>query len=161
MPRVFFGPFWAKMLDGLFGAGIRAIGFDIIFAYNANAFRIDHDTHFLQALARYRERIVLARSAEIDVALPYAIALDPDGESGSIAHTEILPDKDLVYRRYGRIVPGADESELSLAAGRASNAPISTAFPTICRSARNIRLRRCRPIPSSISCVAPPLIRQY
>lgn len=128
LPRVFFGPYWAKMLDGLFAAGAGSVGFDIIFAYNANAFRIDHDTIFLQALARYRDRIVFARSADIDVALPYSIALDLDGEAGSIAQAEMVADRDLVYRRTSRLAPGGAETDLSLAAAVLARAGIDD-FP--------------------------------
>lgn len=129
IPRVFFGPFWAKMLDGLFDAGARAVGFDIIFAYNANAFRIDHDARFLQALARYRDRVVLARSSDIDVALPYAIALDPDGDSERIAYTEIVPDSDLVYRRASKFVGGDGVSRKTLVPAVLERAGIN-AFPS-------------------------------
>ena len=37
-PRVLFGPVWAKLIDGLVNAQVKAIGFDIIFSYSANRF---------------------------------------------------------------------------------------------------------------------------
>ena len=37
-PRVLFGPIWAKLIEGLAKARVKAIGFDIIFSYSANRF---------------------------------------------------------------------------------------------------------------------------
>src|SRR5262245_25190099 len=54
-PRVLFGPFWAKLIDGLAKADVRAIGFDIIFGYSANRFPAldaQYDREFYDALAR-------------------------------------------------------------------------------------------------------------
>jgi adenylate cyclase len=107
-PRVFFAPFWAKLIDGLAGSGATAIGFDIIFNYSASRFpaldaQYDHD--FLEALARHRGRLVLARSAGLALAPPIEAAiydLDTDMERdqpAAVAFVELDPDGDGVQRR--------------------------------------------------------------
>jgi adenylate cyclase len=107
-PRAFFSPFWAKLIDGLAGSGARAIGFDIIFNYSANRFpaldaQYDHD--FLDALARHRDRLVLARSAGLALAPPIEAAVyDLDTDAGkdqpaAVAFVELIPDGDAVQRR--------------------------------------------------------------
>src|SRR5438132_6384685 len=61
-PRVLFGPFWAKLIDGLAEAGVKAIGFDIIFSYSANRFPpldAQYDLGCYVALARHHDRIDL------------------------------------------------------------------------------------------------------
>ncbi len=109
-PRVFFAPFWAKLIDGLAWSGVRAIGFDIIFNYSANRFpaldaQYDHD--FLDALARHRDRLVLARSAGLALAPAIEAAvydLDRDAERdqpAAVAFVELVPDGDGVQRRVG------------------------------------------------------------
>src|SRR4029077_9847100 len=107
-PRVFFAPFWARIIDGLAASGVRAIGFDIIFNYSANRFpaldaRYDHD--FLDALARHHNRLVLARSAGLALAPPIEAAVyDLDTDAGkdqpaAVAFVELIPDGDAVQRR--------------------------------------------------------------
>src|SRR5215475_3712621 len=109
-PRVFFAPFWARMIDGLAASGVRAIGFDIIFNFSTNRFpaldaRYDHD--FLDALARHHNRLVLARSAGRALAPPIEAAvydLDRDAEKDqptAVAFVELVPDSDGVQRRVG------------------------------------------------------------
>src|SRR5439155_3990550 len=108
IPRVFFGPIWARLIEGLAEVGVKAIGFDIIFNYSANRFpaldsRYDHD--FLEALARHHDRLVLARSAGRDLAPPVEAAVyDLDGDAGNelpaaVAFVELVPDDDGVQRR--------------------------------------------------------------
>ncbi len=107
-PRVFFAPFWAKLIDGLAGSGVKAIGFDIIFNYSANHFPgldAQYDRDFLDALARHRDRLVLARSAGLALAPPIEAAvydLDTDTERdqpAAVAFVELVPDEDGVQRR--------------------------------------------------------------
>jgi adenylate cyclase len=109
-PRVFFAPFWAKLIDGLARGGVRAIGFDIIFNYSANRFPgldAQYDHEFLDALARHRDRLVLARSAGLALAPPIEAAvydLDTDAERdqpAAVAFVELVPDGDGVQRRVG------------------------------------------------------------
>ena len=108
-PRAFFfAPFWAKLIDGLAEAGVKAIGFDIIFNYSASRFpaldaRYDH--YFLEALARHHDRLVLARSAGLALAQPVEAAVfDFDADIGkdqptAVAFVELVPDSDGVQRR--------------------------------------------------------------
>lgn len=107
-PRALFGPVWAKLIDGLAEAGVKAIGFDIIFSYSANRFpALDphYDRGFYDALARHHERLVLARSAGLPVAAPVEAAvydLDEDAgkdEPSAVAFAELIPDGDGVQRR--------------------------------------------------------------
>jgi class 3 adenylate cyclase len=107
-PRVLFGPFWAKLIDGLAEAQVKAIGFDIIFSYSANRFPAldaQYDRGFYDALARHHDRLVLARSARQPVAAPVEAAVyDLDGDAGNdepaaIAFAELNPDSDGVQRR--------------------------------------------------------------
>jgi class 3 adenylate cyclase/CHASE2 domain-containing sensor protein len=109
-PRVLFGPFWAKLIDGLAEARVKAIGFDIIFSYSANRFPAldaQYDRGFYDALARHHDRLVLARSAGQPVVAPVEAAVyDLDGDAGNdepaaIAFAELNPDSDGVQRRVG------------------------------------------------------------
>ena len=109
-PRVLFGPFWAKLIDGLAEAEVKAIGFDIIFSYSANRFPAldaQYDRGFYDALARHHDRLVLARSARQPVAAPVEAAVyDIDGDAGNdepaaIAFAELNSDSDGVQRRVG------------------------------------------------------------
>lgn len=107
-PRVLFGPFWAKLIEGLAKAKVKAIGFDIIFSYSANRFPAldaQYDREFYDALARHHDRLVLARSARQPVAAPVEAAVyDVDGDAGNdepaaIAFAELNSDSDGVQRR--------------------------------------------------------------
>jgi class 3 adenylate cyclase len=107
-PRVLFGPFWAKLIDGLAKTQVKAIGFDIIFSYSANRFPAldaQYDRGFYDALARHHDRLVLARSARQPVAPPVEAAVyDLDGDAGNdepaaIAFAELNSDSDGVQRR--------------------------------------------------------------
>jgi adenylate cyclase len=106
-PRVFFGPVWGKMVEGLNEADARAIGFDIIFAYSANrfpGFEGQYDQRFLKALAAARSRVVLARSGWAYPAPEFVGAVfDPVAdagkeEPGAIGYAELTPDSDGVQR---------------------------------------------------------------
>ncbi len=108
IPRAFFAPVWAKLIDGLADAGVKAIGFDIIFNYSANRFpALDphYDREFLNALARHHDRLVLARSAGLALAPPIEAAVyDLDSDAGkdlpaAVAFVELVPDADGVQRR--------------------------------------------------------------
>jgi adenylate cyclase len=109
LPRVFFSPAWAKLVDALDEARARAIGFDIIFSYSANRFPGfeggQYDRDFLAALARARDKVVLARSGRTYPAQPFFYAVfDPVADSGrdepaAIAYAELSPDPDGIYRR--------------------------------------------------------------
>jgi adenylate cyclase len=107
-PRVFLGPYWAKVIEGLNQNGVRAVGFDLIFEYSANQFQGfegHYDAGFLDALSRYRQKIVLARSARAYPAPAFAAAvtdLEADAgkeDPGALAFVELIPDSDGVNRR--------------------------------------------------------------
>ncbi|HJU15366.1 MAG TPA: adenylate/guanylate cyclase domain-containing protein [Stellaceae bacterium] len=106
LPRTFLGPVWARLLDGLMASGVRAVGFDIIFAYSANRLpgsNGQYDKPFLTALARARDRVVLARSASAMPAPPFfAAVLDPGADA------ELIADPDGIARRVSASVATAD-----------------------------------------------------
>jgi adenylate cyclase len=125
-PRVLFGPFWAKLIDGLAEGQVKAIGFDIIFSYSANRFPAldaQYDREFYDALARHHDRLVLARSARQPVAAPVEAAVyDLDGDAGNdepaaIAFAELNPDSDGVQRRVGPHLRALDGHLLPTFAG--------------------------------------------
>jgi adenylate cyclase len=120
-PRVFFGPFWAKLIDGLVENGAKAIGFDIIFTYSANRFpalAAQYDRGFYDALARHHDRLVLTRSAGLRLAPPIEAAVyDIDQDAGrdepaAIAFAELVPDSDGVQRRVTSTLTTADGQPL-------------------------------------------------
>lgn len=96
-PRTFLAPIWASLLDAAFNGGARAVGFDILFGYSANRFKSDFDAPFLNRLNKYRDRIVVARSASTLPAQPFLASLrnDPD----ALGMTELNVDADGTYRR--------------------------------------------------------------
>ena len=118
LPRVFFGPAWARLLDATFADGARAVGFDILFAYSANRVRPDYDRSFLAALARYHARVVLARDAATLPADPFLFAVGAPDDPQALGRIELAPDADGVYRRVNAALPaiGVPASQPSLAA---------------------------------------------
>lgn len=116
-PRVFLSPFWAKLVNGLSGSGVKAIGFDVIFAYSANrfpGFDAAQDQGFLAALHQARDRVVLARSAQMAPAFTFVAAVyDPAADAGKpdpggVAYIELIPDSDGVQRRMAPNLETAD-----------------------------------------------------
>ncbi len=106
LPRVFLGPVWAELVNGLAAAEVAAIGFDAIFEFSADRF-FEHigaragnfdgqyDRSFRVALSRAQERIVLARSAQ---ALPSSAFWGAVGGKEALALAELVPDGDGVQR---------------------------------------------------------------
>jgi class 3 adenylate cyclase/CHASE2 domain-containing sensor protein len=126
MPRVFLSPVWARLLSALHDADARAIGFDIIFNFSANrfpGFEGQYDRDFLTALARSRDRVVLARSAGSYPAAPFVAAVfDPKGDAGksdpsAIGYAELTPDPDGVFRHAAAAIAAADGTRLPTLAG--------------------------------------------
>ena len=122
LPRVFLSPAWATVLNGLTDVDARAIGFDIIFSYSANRFpglTGQYDRDFLAALARARDRVVLARSARSYPAPPFVGAVfDPIAdagkeEPGAVGYAELSPDSDGVFRRLTPQVETKDGQRLT------------------------------------------------
>ena len=145
-PRVLFGPFWAKLIDGLANSGVKAIGFDVIFSYSANRFpalNAQYDRGFYDALARHHSRLVLARSAGLPVAAPIEAAVyDPNEDAGkdeptAIAFAELTPDSDGVQRRAtanlraadGHLLPTLSAALLARAQAPAMPEPLLLAPP--------------------------------
>ena len=133
-PRALFAPVWAKLVGGLAKSDVKAIGFDIIFAYSANRFSgVDaaHDQPFLAALHEARDRVVLARTAKLAPAFPFIAAVfDPATDGGKrdpagLAYVELSPDADGVQRRVasalrttgGKTLPGMAAALLARAKG--------------------------------------------
>ncbi len=108
LPRTFLAPYWALLLDSLAAAGARSVGFDLIFEYSPNLFRADFDQPFLRALSEHSERLVLGRSAQTTVAMPYYFAL---GDDEALALVEMAPDGDGVFRRLVSHFPDEDGVE--------------------------------------------------
>ena len=139
VPRVFFSPYFAKLLDGLMDGGATAVGFDVIFGYAASRFvAIDpkYDDALLASLARYRDRVVLARTATTPVAAPYVAALfDANRDAGreepaAIAYSELVPSEDGVQRWVHSQYAASDGASLRTLASRLSeigNGPASAA----------------------------------
>ena len=96
LPRAFMAPKWAELIESVLGAGARAIGFDVIFAYSANRFRSDNfDKPFMEALVKHGSQLVLARSVRTPIVETFDVLL----EDGSTGFSEITHDGDGVYRR--------------------------------------------------------------
>lgn len=125
-PRVLMGPIWAAVMDDVFQAGARAVGFDLLFSYSANEFSQNFDAPFLAALDRHRQRIVLARSGATLPALPFLAALRND--PGALGTAEITADPDGRHRhvrgRYEAVGGGAVASLAGALLLRAKAPPI-------------------------------------
>lgn len=122
LPRVFLGPKFAGMLDAVFTAGARAVGFDIIFAYDTTQFDPNWDARFRDALRRHADRVVLGRSARRAPVTPVRLQVRDD----AVGFLELPRDEDGVNRRVpaslttsdGEMVP----SFVSLMVARAGGA---------------------------------------
>jgi adenylate cyclase len=96
-PRVMLAPVWAKIVDALFKAKIQEVGFDLIFAYDANQFpgiAPDFNAPFLKVLHEHQDRIALARSDQPPVR-SFVMAA---GGNDALGLAEITPDSDGRYR---------------------------------------------------------------
>lgn len=127
VPRVLLGPYFAQLLDGLFRADTKAVGFDVIFAYAASRFEAidrNYDAPLLAALAKYRDRVVLARTVYTQVADPMVAAIfDSDRDAGreepsAISYSELFPDGDGVQRWFSSQYEAEDGSKLPTLAAR-------------------------------------------
>jgi class 3 adenylate cyclase/CHASE2 domain-containing sensor protein len=84
LPRALFQPIWARLIDGLLDAGARRVAFDLVFAYSGADFKVgsftlpDYDRSLIDALARARDRVVLARFPGVP---PAAVFLEAVGRS--------------------------------------------------------------------------------
>ena len=116
-PRALFGPVWGELIESLGQAGAKAIAFDFLLSYSANALQPGHDRGMLAALSRWRERIVLGRSAGALPAQPYlaALRLDP----AALALLEMEADPDGAVRRLHATRAGDDAERLPTLAAAA------------------------------------------
>ncbi len=128
-PRVFFGPYYADLVEGLFKGGAKAVGFDIIFSYSATRFAAiepSYDDALLASLSRHRDRVVLARTATTPVAEPFGAAVfDAKRDAGheeplAIAYSELVPSEDGVQRWIYSHYTAADGTRLPTLAARLS-----------------------------------------
>jgi class 3 adenylate cyclase/CHASE2 domain-containing sensor protein len=110
LPRALFQPIWARLIDGLLDAGARRVAFDLVFAYSGVDFKVgsftlpDYDRSLIDALARARDRVVLARFPGVPPAAVFLEAVGPsrvgvldlqvesDGRVRSTAPLIRLPD---------------------------------------------------------------------
>jgi class 3 adenylate cyclase/CHASE2 domain-containing sensor protein len=124
LPRPLFAPFHAEVLERLMEAGARAVGFDLVFAWSGNAmaealpgFPHDYDAPFLEALRRYRERIVLAEHGETAIIRNYRYWVTIPPNPWVIGRTEVFADEDGIYRRVPTWVTLQDTTQHPTLAG--------------------------------------------
>jgi class 3 adenylate cyclase len=129
LPRALFAPVWAELLRDLGTAGVRVVGFDLLFTYSANRLAPDHDRSFLEALAQHRDRVVIARSARSLPAPPFLAALDADGHALGLA--ELVADRDGVHRRVPRVHRTDGEDVPTLVGAVLARAGITAMPPTV------------------------------
>ncbi len=114
-PRVFFEPGWAGALTAVMESGAKAAGFDEIFAYDPNTFPgigPNFALPFLAALHKYRDRVVLSRSATTLPARPFAFSVGYN----SLGFTEMMRDPDGRFRRVASTIDSSAGPQPTLAA---------------------------------------------
>jgi len=114
-PRVFFEPGWAGALNAVMESGAKAAGFDEIFAYDPNTFPgigANFALPFLSALHKYRDRVVLSRSATTLPARPFAFSVGYN----SLGLTEMMRDPDGRFRRVASTIDSSAGPQPTLAA---------------------------------------------
>lgn len=104
LPRPMMAPEWKNLIDALVEADARAIGFDILFLYRANAFIPNYDTKFLQALRRNKDKVVIGRSGTLLPERYFRVAIGARNNPKAVAAFDIEPDFDQVLRRIRREV---------------------------------------------------------
>lgn len=139
LPRALFAPVWGRLLDDLFAADARAVGFDLLFVWSANRFIPGHDQPLLQALNRHKGKVVLARTGRWPPARPFFFAAGGGRDSDAVAHVELAPDDDGIIRRVPMQLSGADGAVPTLAASLARKAGVAIA-------AEAVRLAPRRPL---------------
>ena len=104
-PRALMAPEWARILDGLFAAGVRVVGFDVIFAYSGSQLVPEFDAPMLEALGRHRDRVVLARSESTLPYIAYAAAVGGMRDPERLGMAALEPDADGVFRMVHATIP--------------------------------------------------------
>ena len=115
LPRAMFQPIWARLIEGVLDAGARRIAFDMVFAYAGADFRAGsytlpgYDRPLLDALTKYRDRVVIGRFPGIAPATPFAQAagsarigvldlqVESDGRVRSVAPLAQLNDRRIAF----------------------------------------------------------------
>ena len=96
--RIMLAPKWASLIEGLTSAGAKAIGFDIIFAYPDAHFEKNWERPFLRALAKHRDKIVLARSERLIPASRFQAIFSERAPGQRFGANEIGADADNIHR---------------------------------------------------------------
>lgn len=103
-PRVFLAPQWAKMLDILFAAKAKAIGFDILFVWSPEQISPGLDKPFKQALAKYHNQLVIGKTAN-NVPVPgYFFAIRGGSDPDAVANLDVDTDPDGVIRHVAPLI---------------------------------------------------------
>ncbi|CAA7614588.1 putative Guanylate cyclase [Candidatus Terasakiella magnetica] len=105
LPRALFSPVWAATTDALMAAGAKLVVFDMVFEYQGNTLLPNHDRPFLQALARHRGKVALARTGGTLPARPFLIAAG--GGGSALGLSELIAEPDGVIRRVAASMPGS------------------------------------------------------
>jgi adenylate cyclase len=105
-PRVFLAPMWGKMLDYLYAAKARAVGFDVIFEWSPQVISPGLDAPFLSALGRYHDKTIIGRTANGYPVKPYFFAIGANQDPSAVSYLELDTDSDGVIRHVLPEVPG-------------------------------------------------------
>jgi adenylate cyclase len=119
-PRVLLSPIWARVLTSVFKAGALAVGFDLLFSYDANRFPAldpNFNQTFLAAVAANQNRIVLVRSSQHVPAPAFSVILGPSG----LGYSEVPRDPDGRSRHVSSLMPGNGAPAFSAALLRRAN----------------------------------------
>ena len=158
-PRTMFGPIWAQAIEAAIGAEAKAIAFDFLFSYSANALAESfpdlkgYDRPFLKALLRNRDRVVLGRAETVVPVRPYHAALRFSAEALGLLNVEAEPDQ--VYRTQRTAFAGADGPLQTLAAAAALRAGHETVPGEVVIAPRrhpDVRSRRAAPMRTRRPC---------
>ena len=114
IPRVFFGPAFARMLDAVLAGGAKAVGFDALFAYDSTRIDPQLDASFRDALARHGRRVVIGRSARMSPVLPILLSVPEN----SVAFLELPRDPDGVTRQMPAELPTVSGERVPTLAAR-------------------------------------------
>lgn len=132
VPRALFAPVWGPLVDGLVAAGARAVVFDFVFEFSGNAFIPNYDRPFLASLARNRQHVVLARTAEVNPAPAFLAAAGGRGDPAAVALSEQVPARDGIVRtvhqqfpdEQGRMHPSLSGAALLRMGGSLQDEPV-------------------------------------
>jgi adenylate cyclase len=121
-PRVFLAPQWAKMLDILFAADVKAVGFDILFVWSPEQISPGLDKPFKQALGKYHDRVVIGQTAN-NVPIPaYFFSIRAGKDPDAVANLDVDTDPDGVIRHVYPLIQTVKGPAKSLAAALYSRA---------------------------------------